>query len=160
MVAKLNGVNIDVEAKLPFIKKIAENFDNLIALWLFGSYAKGNQTPLSDIDIAYLSIDGLEASLVGAGCVAHCRSPLRIDLDKLSIPSISAIRIVAITQKTKLMKSSSVGETGLSSLWTIWNKLLQEVSSIKPGMDKYQRKIGEAIDLAIDALEKVVKGYE
>ena len=64
MVAKLNGVNVEVKDKLPFIEKIAENFDNLIALWLFGSYAKGNQTPLSDIDIAYLSIDGLEPSCV------------------------------------------------------------------------------------------------
>ena len=64
MVAKLNGINIDVKEKLSFIKNITENFDNLIALWLFGSYAKGNQTPLSDIDIAYLSVDGLEASRV------------------------------------------------------------------------------------------------
>jgi len=64
MVAKLNGINIDVKEKLSFIEKIAENFDNLIALWLFGSYAKGNQTPLSDIDIAYLSLDRLETSRV------------------------------------------------------------------------------------------------
>ena len=62
MVAKLNRVNIDVEEKLPFIEKIANTFDNLSALWLFGSYAKGNQTPLSDIDIAYLPVDGLEPS--------------------------------------------------------------------------------------------------
>ena len=62
MVAKLNGINIDVKEKLSFIEEIAGDFDNLIALWLFGSYAKGNQTPLSDIDIAYLSIDGLEPS--------------------------------------------------------------------------------------------------
>ncbi|MBM3236624.1 DUF86 domain-containing protein [Candidatus Poribacteria bacterium] len=64
MVAKLSGVHIDVKGKLPFIEKIAETFDNLLALWLFGSYAKGNQTPLSDIDIAYLPVDGLESSCV------------------------------------------------------------------------------------------------
>jgi len=62
MVAKLNGVNIDIKEKLPFIEKIAKSFEPLLALWLFGSYAKGNQTPLSDIDIAYLSTDELKPS--------------------------------------------------------------------------------------------------
>lgn len=59
MVVKLKKVRIDPNDRIEEIIKAAGSFSGLSALWLFGSYAKGDATPLSDIDIAYLSREGL-----------------------------------------------------------------------------------------------------
>ncbi len=45
----------------PYIQKVAENFNNLTKVYLFGSYAKNNQVVDSDIDIAFI-MNNLEDS--------------------------------------------------------------------------------------------------
>lgn len=59
MVVKLKKVRIDPNDRIEEIIKAVGSLSNLSALWLFGSYAKGDATPLSDIDIAYLLREGL-----------------------------------------------------------------------------------------------------
>ena len=45
------------------IVEIMENYQNVIALFLFGSYGSENQTPLSDVDLAILPFDEQKFSL-------------------------------------------------------------------------------------------------
>jgi len=44
--------------KLPEISFRVSGLSELDALWLFGSYARGEETPLSDVDFAYLAEPG------------------------------------------------------------------------------------------------------
>jgi len=59
MPIKLNKIPVDVKARLRDAVEKAAGVPGVAALWLFGSYAQGNPTPLSDVDIAYLSQDAL-----------------------------------------------------------------------------------------------------
>ncbi|MDT3738835.1 MAG: nucleotidyltransferase domain-containing protein [Candidatus Kapabacteria bacterium] len=45
----------------PYIQKVAENFNSLAKVYLFGSYAKNKQVVDSDIDIAFI-MNNLEDS--------------------------------------------------------------------------------------------------
>ncbi|MFQ6056178.1 MAG: HepT-like ribonuclease domain-containing protein [Methanosarcinales archaeon] len=64
MVVKLKKIHAKVKEKLPFISEIATTKEGLLALWLFGSYAKGCENMLSDIDIAYLPKKDLSESQI------------------------------------------------------------------------------------------------
>ena len=59
MPIKLNKMPGDVKARLRDVVEKAAGVPGGAALWLFGSYARGNPTPLSDVDIAYLSQNAL-----------------------------------------------------------------------------------------------------
>ncbi|RKY03049.1 hypothetical protein DRP77_06960 [Candidatus Poribacteria bacterium] len=49
----------DLKGLVERLKPLADEADGLIALWLFGSVVRGEATPLSDIDVAYLPEDRL-----------------------------------------------------------------------------------------------------
>jgi len=44
---------------LPNLKQLSKDFPQVIAAYLFGSQAAGRPTPLSDVDVGILLIDGL-----------------------------------------------------------------------------------------------------
>jgi predicted nucleotidyltransferase len=54
MTAKLQGIRVKVEDKLKRVKKVISSLKGLSAFFLFGSYARGRETLLSDIDFAFL----------------------------------------------------------------------------------------------------------
>lgn len=61
MVAKLQGIKVEIEDQIDPLKKIAKNEKEVKSFFLFGSYGEGRQTPLSDVDIAFLPSDNLSS---------------------------------------------------------------------------------------------------
>lgn len=59
MTSKFQLVPKDIEERLKELPKRLAALDGLVALWLFGSFARGEATPVSDVDLAYLSAEGL-----------------------------------------------------------------------------------------------------
>ena len=55
MTAKLQGVSKQTKEKIKGLGKISFP-KNILALMLFGSFANENETPLSDVDLAYLPV--------------------------------------------------------------------------------------------------------
>lgn len=64
MRVKLETGGVDLPKLLPQLSEVAADWEELVALWLFGSYVEHLQTPLSDFDFAYLLRDGLPAAHV------------------------------------------------------------------------------------------------
>ena len=64
MPIKLGKIPIDVKARLTDAVEKATEVPGVAAIWLFGSYARGNPTPLSDMDIPYLSQDALTSQVL------------------------------------------------------------------------------------------------
>ena len=56
---KLEKGGVDPPRLLSQLSEVAACWEELVALWLFGSYAEQRQTPLSDLDFAYLLRDGI-----------------------------------------------------------------------------------------------------
>jgi len=48
------GKPIDVEPYLDDLRKYLEDLDGLVAAWIYGSYGTPLQTPLSDLNLAFL----------------------------------------------------------------------------------------------------------
>ena len=55
---------IDMQQHLSQVAATVAGWENLVALWLFGSYAQHKATPLSDLDFAYLLQKGLSEAHV------------------------------------------------------------------------------------------------
>lgn len=51
---KFKPIQHDVKRRFRKIPEVLSRHPEVIVAYLFGSYAKGEETPLSDIDIAYL----------------------------------------------------------------------------------------------------------
>ncbi len=54
MSSKLRPLPDRVADRLPHLSVRVADLDGLAALWLFGSFARGEATPVSDVDLAYL----------------------------------------------------------------------------------------------------------
>jgi uncharacterized protein YutE (UPF0331/DUF86 family)/predicted nucleotidyltransferase len=50
---------VNVQQRLDHVTETVACWNELVALWLFGSYARQEATPLSDLDFAYLLQEGL-----------------------------------------------------------------------------------------------------
>lgn len=62
MVIKLRNITAEVADRLENLREVLpRRCPGLQALWLFGSYARGEATPLSDVDLAYLPAQTLTA---------------------------------------------------------------------------------------------------
>lgn len=61
MPSKLQWLPSDITERLKELPERASSLNGLIALWLFGSFARGEATPISDVDLAYLP----DAALTG-----------------------------------------------------------------------------------------------
>ncbi len=59
MPSKLQLLPPDIEGKLQKLPEEVSRFEGLVALWLFGSFARGEATPISDVDLAYLPDENL-----------------------------------------------------------------------------------------------------
>lgn len=59
MPSKLQLLPPDIEGKLQKLPEEVSRFESLVALWLFGSFARGEATPISDVDLAYLPDENL-----------------------------------------------------------------------------------------------------
>lgn len=59
MPSKLQLLPPDIEGKLQRLPEEVSRFEGLVALWLFGSFARGEATPISDVDLAYLPDENL-----------------------------------------------------------------------------------------------------
>ncbi|MEZ8220332.1 Uncharacterized conserved protein YutE, UPF0331/DUF86 family [Candidatus Fervidibacteria bacterium JGI MDM2 JNZ-1-D12] len=59
MPSKLQLLPPDIEGKLQKLPEEVSRFEGLVALWLFGSFARGKATPISDVDLAYLPDENL-----------------------------------------------------------------------------------------------------
>ncbi|MGB9613602.1 MAG: type VII toxin-antitoxin system MntA family adenylyltransferase antitoxin [Candidatus Margulisiibacteriota bacterium] len=66
MVVKLQGIKVEVDKKLAGLKSEVASLKGVTAFYLFGSYASGRATTLSDIDLAYLPEENLEADEIQA----------------------------------------------------------------------------------------------
>ena len=60
MVRKLQRVQPTFQEKLPLLEKLAAQFADELFLFVFGSYARNQATPLSDLDLAYLPRETLD----------------------------------------------------------------------------------------------------
>lgn len=54
MPTKLHPLPADIRERLKALPDRAAGIAGLAALWLFGSFARGDATPISDVDLAYL----------------------------------------------------------------------------------------------------------
>ncbi|MCD5407958.1 DUF86 domain-containing protein [Candidatus Bipolaricaulota bacterium] len=55
MASKLKLLPEDISERLKKLSQWVAAVDELLALWLFGSFARGEATPISDVDLAYLA---------------------------------------------------------------------------------------------------------
>jgi uncharacterized protein YutE (UPF0331/DUF86 family)/predicted nucleotidyltransferase len=60
MVSKLQLLPEDIIKRLDQLTGKVETLDGLVALWLFGSFARNEATPISDVDLAYLPGENLQ----------------------------------------------------------------------------------------------------
>jgi len=74
---KREKINFDL-INLEGIGNIFSNFPDIYSVYLFGPYASGNHTPLSDIDICYLSLKEIDYS-VESDFAENVRSHLKTD---------------------------------------------------------------------------------
>jgi uncharacterized protein YutE (UPF0331/DUF86 family)/predicted nucleotidyltransferase len=58
MTSKLQLLPPDIETRLERLSGTLRPLEALSALWLFGSFARGEATPVSDVDLAYLADSG------------------------------------------------------------------------------------------------------
>ena len=56
------GERIEIEERLPALKDRLAEIPGLVAAFVYGSYGPGDQTPLSDVDLALLFEPGSEPS--------------------------------------------------------------------------------------------------
>ena len=63
MGTKWGNVKVDISQIYGEVASWAASFPQLEALLLFGSYARQEETPLSDVDLAYLLEEGLDPSI-------------------------------------------------------------------------------------------------
>ncbi|GIW55128.1 MAG: hypothetical protein KatS3mg082_1532 [Nitrospiraceae bacterium] len=61
MTSKLQLLPSDAQKRIRAIPERVAGLPGLAALWLFGSYARGDATPISDVDLAYV----LDQAIVG-----------------------------------------------------------------------------------------------
>ncbi len=54
MTSKLQLLPHDIQERLKAVPDRVAGLPGLVALWLFGSFARGEATPISDVDVAYL----------------------------------------------------------------------------------------------------------
>jgi predicted nucleotidyltransferase len=59
MTSKLQLLPSDITDRLNDLHERIAGVTNLRALWLFGSFARGEATPISDVDLAFLSDQAL-----------------------------------------------------------------------------------------------------
>lgn len=59
MPTKLQSLPDDIAESLKKLPEQLACVDGLVALWLFGSFARGEATPVSDVDLAYLPDEAL-----------------------------------------------------------------------------------------------------
>lgn len=59
---KVDSKRPDYTARLPALRHVASELRHRVLLFLFGSYAQGKATPLSDLDLAYLPLENLSTS--------------------------------------------------------------------------------------------------
>jgi len=62
MASKLKLLPRDIRERLKLLPRSVAALEGLAALWLFGSFARGEATPISDVDLAYLATDDLTGS--------------------------------------------------------------------------------------------------
>ena len=51
---KLKRIEHDVRKRFPKVAEVLSKYPEVVVAYVFGSYAKGDTGPLSDVDIAYL----------------------------------------------------------------------------------------------------------
>lgn len=54
MPSRLQLLPLDIKVRLEKLPNQVAALEGLMALWLFGSFARGEETPISDVDLAYL----------------------------------------------------------------------------------------------------------
>ena len=59
MPSKLHLLPADIAERLQELPGKVASLEGLAALWLFGSFARGEATPISDVDLAYLASEDL-----------------------------------------------------------------------------------------------------
>ncbi len=60
MPSKVQLLPADIAERLQRLPEAVAKVDGLVALWLFGSFARGEATPISDVDLAYLPDEQLK----------------------------------------------------------------------------------------------------
>jgi len=61
---KLGKIKVDVKNYLPDLPALFQKRDEVIAAYLFGSYARGTVGPLSDVDVAVLFDEGSDTDRI------------------------------------------------------------------------------------------------
>jgi len=64
MTSKLHLLPEGILERLDQLPEQVASLDGLIAFWLFGSFARGEATPVSDVDLAYLPDEDLQGDVL------------------------------------------------------------------------------------------------
>lgn len=82
MPSKFGLLPPDIADRVQMLPGRLAGIDGLVAVWLFGSFARGEATPISDVDLAYLPDETLQGEDLGrfeTGLYSAISSTLRTD---------------------------------------------------------------------------------
>ncbi len=90
------------QVEIKIIDFIRKNISDVISIYIFGSYAANQQTPTSDLDIAYLAANKTD-SVEKWEIQENLASLLDIDVDLVDLQEASVILRTEVIEKGKLI---------------------------------------------------------
>ena len=90
------------QVEIKIIDFIRKNISDVISIYIFGSYASNQQTPTSDLDIAYLATNKTD-SVEKWEIQENLASLLDIDVDLVDLQEASVILRTEVIEKGKLI---------------------------------------------------------
>lgn len=105
------------QIEIKIIDFIRKNISDIISIYIFGSYAANQQTPTSDLDIAYLATNKTD-SVEKWEIQENLASLLNIDVDLVDLQETSVILRTEVIEKGKLIFSSNKYKTDYFEMTT------------------------------------------
>jgi predicted nucleotidyltransferase len=133
-------VSPDVEVRLPRLIDSLARDERIAAVWLFGSRARNEADQLSDVDIAVLASDTLDARALSNGALEWtARATEVLGTDEVAVEVVnqlpSAIRH-AVLRDARLLWAR-IPETAADFV----ARTLKEYLDLKPYLDRYDRDL-------------------
>ncbi len=134
---KINNFNIN---KIKDINYIFEKYPHIYSVFLFGSYAAGRETPLSDIDICYLSTAELDDSIESGIAEEIC---LFFKTDEVDF--VSFLKLSIRTKYDILVNGKIIYLSNEEKFCDIKEMVIREYLDFKYYIDEYDRYFKESI---------------
>lgn len=133
-------VLVDVEARLPRLVEALAGNDRVEAVWLFGSRARSEHDALSDVDLAVLVRDGLDASALWEAQLAW--TGLAVDVVGTDEIAVHVVNRLPVAVRHAILRDARL-------LWArtpeipadVWARTLKEYLDLKPYLDRYDRDL-------------------